>query len=435
MKVAVIGAGSSYTPELVGGFLTRQTQLPLNELVLMDLDPVKLGVVGGLAGRMLTQAGHRARLSLTENLDEALRGADFVLTQFRVGKLDARILDEKIPLGFDLIGQETTGIGGLFKALRTIPVIETISQRMEVLCPRALLVNFTNPSGIVTQYLATHSPVRAVGLCNVPINMHHDLARILGKPVTELELDYVGLNHLSWVTAARHQGTDLLPGLIDSGYQGATMKNIPGIEVDPLVLHTAGGLPSSYLNYFYYRDKQLAMLKQAKLSRGEECQSVEAQLLEIYARPTTVAAPPELEQRGGHLYSEVAVSLIDAVWNNTGAENVVDLRNDATSHPSGRILDFLEPDDVIEAPALVSRERFKGRPPLHRPNHHVMGLVQAVKAFERLAVEAAVRGDRDAAMQALLVNPLVGDWDRATACFDALLKAHRVWLPRFFGKT
>jgi len=426
--VAVIGAGSTYTPEMVEGFLRRRTALPVAELRLMDIDEEKLNIVGGLARRMLKAQNHPAKVVLTRDLDEALIHADFVLTQLRVGRLDARVLDEKIPLKHGLIGQETTGIGGFFKALRTIPVLLNIARRMEALCPRAFLINFTNPAGLVTEALQKHSSIRSLGLCNVPYNMLKESRRRVPEGSGPVEITYLGLNHLSWITSVKADGRDWLAEQLSNRSDVYRPSNVPNFGFEPDLLQCLGAEPSSYLTYFYYRDKTLKKLQADPVSRGEVCQQLEAELLELYRRPELTKKPAQLEQRGGAYYSEVAVSLIDAIANDKGEHHVVNVRN-------ARALEFMDDDDVVEVDCVVDAEGCHPVPLRGFHDDHIVGLMRQVKVYERHAVDAAVHSSRDAAMKALLAHPLVGDWNRGKACFDELLDAHRVWLPGFFAEV
>lgn len=425
MKLAVIGAGSTYSPEIFDGLIRRKKSLPFDEVVLMDIDARKLGIVGSFIQRMLETAGlGHIHCSQTDNLDEALRGADYVIAQIRVGQLPARIKDERIPLKYGLIGQETTGIGGFFNGLRTVPEILKVAKRMEVLCPDAWLINFSNPSGIVAQAVLEQSSIKMVGLCNCPINTLTDCRNWLNDP--EATMEYIGLNHLSWVTKVMSHGEDKLAQLLRQGAM-ETAKNIPDVEFDLEMLQVAGGIPSSYLNYFYLRNKQLAHLQSAELCRGEECVQIEKELLELYQQPTLTHKPEQLSKRGGALYSEAAVSLIDCLHNDKGETHVVDIRNEGA-------IPFLKDDDVVEISAAVRRSGITPQPITVMPNRQIVAMIQTVKAYERLTVEAALTGDRTTALRALMVHPLVGDFDAAKNCFDEMLEAHREYLPRFFGK-
>ena len=424
VKVAVIGAGSTYTPELVEGFIKREGILPLAELRLMDIDPGKLGIVGGLAGRMLEAAGSRARLSLGTDLDDALRDADFIVCQIRVGGLEARALDERIPLRHGFIGQETTGLGGLANALRSIPVVAGIAQRTTELAPGAWFVNFANPSGLVAEALVNGLGLeRVVGLCNVPINLRADIAA-LAPPGAKVEFEYVGLNHFSWVTKVWFDGREVLAEALRSGASFGAMRNVPGSDFEPGLLAALGAIPNIYLQYYYHRERQLEHLRAAPMTRAEECMAIERGLLSSYADPSLKEKPAALEKRGGHLYSEAAVSLIEAIANDTGAVHVVNTRNAGA-------LGFLGPRDVAEIACRVGRAGPVPIPVNGFDNPHIEGMVRMMKAYERCAARAALEGDRGAALEAFLLHPLVGDYDRGAAALDELLAAEAAWLPRF----
>lgn len=423
LKIAIIGAGSTYTPELIEGVINRNASLPVTELVLMDIDERKLNIVGGLCRRMVEKAGLKTSFKLTMDLAEALRDADFVLAQIRVGKLPCRILDETIPLKYGLIGQETTGIGGFFKALRTIPVMLEIAKLMEVLCPQAWLINFSNPSGILAQALQNHTKIKSLGLCNVPINMFAGVEQSLGR--SDLDIEYVGLNHLSFITGIKHQGKDLLQEALAQGVQGQGMKNIPLQGFSTELIQTIGAIPSSYLEYFYYREDKLKHLMEEKQCRGEVCVEIEERLLEQYQQESLAEKPKELEKRGGARYSEAAISLVDAIYNDKQELHVVNVLNQGA-------LKFMAEDDTVEVAAVIGKSGAVPVPIHHFCNTHVMELMKTVKAYERHTVKAAMDGDDDEAMKALLINPLVGDYNKAKQCYDEMKLAHRTYLPRFF---
>lgn len=423
MKIAVIGAGSTYLPELIEGFISRKASLPVTEFVLMDIDHPKLNIVGGLAQRMVKAAGHPAQVRLTMDLDDALTGAAYVLAQIRVGRLPARVLDETIPARFGFIGQETTGMGGLFNGLRTVPVMMHIASRMAALCPQAFMINFSNPSGIVAEALLNYTGVRMVGLCNAPINMIRDARHAVG--FEDAQVEYVGLNHLSWVTAIRHEGKDYLKEALDQGASFGNMKNIPGTSLPKACLIAAGGIPSGYLGYFYTREQRLAHQMAQPQCRGEICIDIEDQLLALYSDADLHIKPALLDKRGGHLYSEAAVSLVDAIHNDKNEAHVVNLRNEGA-------LSFMDPGDVVEINAVVGKH---GATPMPLPqfrNAHIEGMMRTVKSYEKLAVEAALTGDRATLLRAMLIHPLIGDADRASACMEAMLNAQREYLPQFF---
>jgi 6-phospho-beta-glucosidase len=421
LKVAVVGGGSTYTPELVEGFVGHSDRLPVDELVLLDPDPERLEVVGGLATRILARHGFAGSLVLTSDLRRAVDGANFVLVQLRIGGQQARLSDETLPLRFGCIGQETTGPGGFAKALRTVPVVLDIAeQAARDAAPDAWLVDFTNPVGIVTQALLDEGH-RAVGLCNVGIGFQRRFASLLGAAPSEVELEHVGLNHLSWERAVRVHGEDRLPELIDRfGDELADMIGVPAS-----LIRLLGAIPSYYLRYYYLTDEVLEEERaRGHRSRAEEVMDIERDLIEMYRDPGLDHKPELLEQRGGAFYSEAAAQLIASLHAGTGDVQIVDVRNE------GAIPD-LPADAVVEVPARIERT---GPQPLSLEPlaPELLGLVHQAKAYERLAAGAAVTGSRDLALKALLANPLVPSFGVATGLLDALLDANRHHLPRFF---
>lgn len=422
LKIGVIGAGSTYSPELMEGIIKRKNSLPVKEIVLMDIDDRKLEIVGGLCERMIKAENMDCNVILTKDLDVALDGADFVLAQIRVGKLPARVLDEKIPLKYNLIGQETTGIGGFFKALRTIPELMIIADRMNKLCPDAWLINFSNPSGIIAQALLNYTNVKMMGLCNVPINMKLSVEKKLG--LTDAEIEYVGLNHLSWITGIRRSGKDYLKDALDQGINSDAMKNIPASGFDTELIQTVGAIPNSYLEYYYFKDKKLKMLKEAEKCRGEVCMEIEENLLSIYSDSKLHVKPELLNKRGGAMYSEAAISLVDAIYNDKQEVHVVNILNNGA-------VDFMDDSDAVEISAVIGKDGPKPIKVENFQNKHIIELMHTVKAYERHTVEAAIKGDEKEAMRALLINPLLGDYNTAKACFEELKEAHKKYLPQF----
>ena len=419
LKIAVVGGGSTYTPELVEGLATRSDRLPVDELVLFDIDHERLEVVGGLAGRMLARAGWGGRLQRTGRREEAVDGADFVVVQLRVGGQAMRLVDETLPLEFGCVGQETTGPGGFAKALRTVPVVlELAEETARRGAPGAWFVDFTNPVGIVTQALLDRGH-RAVGLCNSAIGFQRHFAALLGVEPGQVQLEHVGLNHLTWERAVRVDGRDRLPELLEV-HGGAIAADL-GLPV--ALLQDLGVVPSSYLRY-YYATAEVLDEQRRRPSRAEEVAGIERGLLELYRDPALDTKPELLERRGGAFYSEAAAALIASLHAGTGDVQVVDVRNDGA-------LPGLPDDAVVEVPARVDAA---GAHPLPQAPlaPELLGLVQQAKAYERLAVEAAVTGDRTAARKALLANPLVGDYRVAAPLLEALLAASRPYLPRFF---
>ena len=400
MKLAVIGAGSTYTPELV----SHLSHLPVDELALHDVDAERLEVVGGLAQRMLARQDYTGALVRTADLNAALDGAAFVLVQIRVGGQQSRLQDETIPLRCGCIGQETTGAGGFAKAMRTVPVVLEIAERAD---PDAWIVDFTNPVGIVTRALldAGH---RAVGLCNVAIGFQRSFAAMLDVAPERLEVDQVGLNHLTWIRAVRLDGTDVLPELL-AGHGDAIAEEI---DLPRRLLDELGAVPSYYLHYFYKHDRVLAEQRDG-VPRAQTVAEIERTLLEMYRDPALVEKPALLDQRGGAHYSEAAVGLVRALHRGDGGVHVVDTRNGST-------LAGLAADDVVEVPARVGADGVVPIPqaPLAP---ELLGLVQHVAAYERLAAESSVTRDHVTARKALLAHPLIGQLDRVDALVDSLL--------------
>ena len=422
ITVAVIGSGSTYCPELVDGFLKAKDSLKLKKISFMDIDERKRTIVGDLCVRMLKNAGCDCEVVFTDDLDTSLQGADFVITQIRVGKLPCRHLDESIPKKYDLIGQETTGIGGFFKAQRTIPVIKHICDRIEAICPDAWLINFTNPSGIITEFVLNNTNVKNIGLCNVPIDMIDDVKEITGD---DSKITYVGLNHLSWITSIKKDGKELLPGLIESGFSPKVMANIKddGFSMD--CLKTIQAIPSSYLQYYYCREAKLQHQRESDKTRAQVCMEIEEQLLEIYQNKEIVTKPALLDKRGGHKYSLAAVSLVDSIANDKRDVHVVNIKNTGT-------LPFMADDDVVEIAAVIGSDGATPVPITEPINDHIIGLMRVVKTYEKYAVEAAITGSDEAALKGLLVHPLVGDWEKAQKCFEEMKEAHKEYLPQYF---
>jgi 6-phospho-beta-glucosidase len=415
-KVAVVGGGSTYTPELIDGFVRRSGRLPIDELVLLDVDADRLAVVGGLARRMLDRHGWPGRLVLTDERETALDGADFVLVQLRVGGQAARLVDETLPPRFGVIGQETTGAGGFAKALRTVPVVlELAEMTARRAAPGAWIVDFTNPVGIVTQALIDEGH-RAVGLCNVAITLQRHLATRFGVAPERVELEHVGLNHLSWERAVLVDGVDRLPEVLADAADIATELNLPED-----LIRKVGAIPSYYLRYYYLTGTVLEEQRDGH-TRARDVMDIEARLLDLYRDADLDQKPELLDRRGGAYYSEAAAQLIASLHDDAGDVQVVDVRNDGA-------LPDLPDDAVVEVPAIVDRA---GAHPLRlaplAPEQRE--LVLAVKAYETLAVEAARSGERSIALQALAANPLVGA-AVAEPLLEALIEANRQFLPRF----
>ena len=431
MKVTVIGGGSTYTPELVEGFISRASRFPLTELWLMDIDSARLEIVGGFASRMVTAQGSPFKVILSTDQREAIEGASYVITQFRVGQMEARRRDEYLGRRHGLVGQETTGVGGMAKALRTIPVILNIAEDMRTLAPGALLVNFTNPSGLVTQALNGYAPgVPAVGVCNSAITTKmmiiNQLQMATGKYIDlqSAELRTLGLNHLTWYRGFSVDGEDVWSRVLE-GYIEA-LKTDPDPEWDPRTIEILGLIPNSYLQYYYATDKKLAAQKNWPPSRAEEVIGIEKGLLAQYADPALQEPPADLMLRGGAYYSTVATQLLNAHYNDLAEIHVVNVRQ------NGAVAGW-PADWVLELPARVDA---KGIQPLPiEPLPPVCyGLISQVKAYELLTVEAAVQGSRTAAYKALLAHPLGPPADQVQGVLDDLLETNRPYLPQFFGE-
>jgi 6-phospho-beta-glucosidase len=410
MKLAVIGAGSTYTPELVSGLMRERERIDIRELALHDIDPERRAVLGSVSKRILDRQGFMGALEVTGELDRALDGADFVLIQIRVGGQAARLRDETIPAACGCIGQETTGAGGLAKALRTVPVVLEIAERARALATAdAWIIDFTNPVGIVTRALldAGH---RAVGLCNVAINLQRQIAGLLGVAPGRLIIDQVGLNHLTWVRSVWLDGRDVLEDVLSRHGDALAQE----IGLPRRLLEDLHAIPSYYLRYFY-AEREVVAEQRVGTPRARTVAEIESELLDLYRDPSLSEKPALLEQRGGAFYSEAATQLIASLATGRGDVQVVDVRNDAA-------LSELAGDDVVELPARIGRD---GPAPLPQPPlaPELLGLVQHVAAYERLAVRAARTGDRDTARLALLANPLVREYELADELLDRLLAA------------
>jgi 6-phospho-beta-glucosidase len=430
MKITVIGGGSTYTPELVNGFLERLATLPITELWLMDIDPERLNVVGGFAQRMVKAKGDPFKVVLSRNQREAIAGASYVTTQLRVGMMPARRGDEYLGLRHGLIGQETTGVGGMAKALRTIPIILSIAKDVREVASGALLANFTNPAGLVTEALNRYAPdVSAVGVCNVGITTKLDILEGLEKFTgAQIESDHallktLGLNHLTWHYGFTVDGEEMWPQIFPA-YVAEIMKEEEP-EWDHRTIQTLGMIPNYYLQYFYYTDKKFTEQKKWPPSRAEEVMEIEKDLLRQYADPTLTEPPADLMKRGGAYYSTLATQLINSHYNDLGQVHVVNVRN------NGAVKEW-PADWVLEMPAKVDSKGVHPLPADPLPAS-CFGLISQVKMYELLTVEAAVHGDRNAMYQALLTNPLGPSADKVQEVMDDMLETNKQWLPQFFG--
>ncbi|UOQ94585.1 6-phospho-beta-glucosidase [Halobacillus shinanisalinarum] len=433
IKVVTIGGGSSYTPELVEGFINRYEELPIKELWLVDIPAgkEKLESVGALAKRMVEKAEVPIEIHLSYNRKEALENADFVTTQIRVGLLEARALDERIPLKYNVIGQETNGPGGLFKGLRTIPVILDICREMERLCPDAWLINFSNPAGMVTEAVLRYSNLtKTVGLCNVPIGMKMGVAEMLGVDSERVYIEFAGLNHMVFGTDVYLDGeriTDLVLDKLSNG-TGLTMKNIVDLGWQPEFIQALGILPCPYHRYYYQTSEMLeAELQEMNETgtRAEVVKELEGELFELYKDPDLATKPPQLDERGGAYYSDAACRLISSIYNDKGDIQPVNTRNNGA-------IKSLPYDSAVEVNCVITRSGPKPISVCDLPVA-VRGLVQQIKSFERVASEAAVTGNYNQALLAMTINPLVHSDSIAKQMLDEMLEAHQDYLPQFYS--
>ncbi|MEK3941082.1 MULTISPECIES: 6-phospho-beta-glucosidase [Bacillus] len=433
IKIVTIGGGSSYTPELVEGFIKRYHELPVKELWLVDIEAgqEKLNIVGALAKRMVEKAGLPIEVHLTLDRREALKDADFVTTQFRVGLLEARAKDERIPLKYGVIGQETNGPGGLFKGLRTIPVILDIVKDMEELCPDAWLVNFTNPAGMVTEAVLRYTNLKkVVGLCNVPIGIKMGIAKALDVDVERIEVQFAGLNHMVYGLNVYLDGVSIMDQVLDElGNPNSqwSMKNIEAKNWEPSFVKGLGVIPCPYHRYYYKTKDMLEEEQKAaqeKGTRAEVVQQVEQELFELYKDPDLSIKPPQLEKRGGAYYSDAACNLISSIYNDKHDIQPVNTVN------RGAIAS-IPAESAVEVNCIITKD---GPKPIATGDLPVAvrGLVQQIKSFERVAAEAAVTGDYETALVAMTINPLVPSDEIAKQILDEMLEAHREYLPQFF---
>jgi 6-phospho-beta-glucosidase len=436
IKIVTIGGGSSYTPELVEGFIKRYNELPVSELWLVDIEAgkEKLEIVGNLAKRMIEKAGLPIDVHLTLDRKKALKEADFVTTQFRVGLLEARAKDERIPLKYGVLGQETNGPGGLFKGLRTIPVILDICKDIEELCPNAWLINFTNPAGMVTEAVLRYSNIKkVVGLCNVPIGMEMGIAKLLDVDHSRIRIDFAGLNHMVYGLDVYVDGQSVKDKVIDlltDPANSSFVKNVEGLGWEPEFIKSLNVLTCPYHMYYYKTNDMIEKdLKnsQAEGTRAEVVQKLEEELFELYKDPNLAIKPPQLEKRGGAYYSDAAVRLITSIYTDKRDIQPVNTRNNGA-------IASIPNDSAVEVSCIITKDGPKpiviGDLPVE-----VRGLVQQIKSFERISAEAAVTGDYNKAILALTINPLTPSDTIAKEIVDEMLEAHKEHLPQFFHKV
>ncbi|MFE7061346.1 6-phospho-beta-glucosidase [Sutcliffiella sp. NPDC057660] len=434
LKIVTIGGGSSYTPELIEGFIKRFEELPVKEIWLVDIEEgkEKLDIVGNLAKRMVQKAGVPIDIHLTLDRRKALKDADFVTTQFRVGLLEARAKDERIPLKYGVLGQETNGPGGFFKALRTIPVILEICKEMEELCPDAWLINFTNPAGMITEAVIRNTNIkRVVGLCNVPIGMEMGAAKLLDVEHSRVRIDFAGLNHLVYGLDVFVDGISVkekLITLLSDPDKSVTMNNIHAMGWEPEFLKALNLFPCPYHAYYYKTREMVEKEIQASKedgTRAEVVKKLEDALFELYKNPMLTEKPLQLEQRGGAYYSDAACRLILSIYTDKRDIQPVNTKNDGA-------IKGIPHNSAVEISCIITKEGPKpiavGELPVP-----VQGLIQSIKSFERVTIEAAITGNYETALLALTINPLVGSDKIAKKILDEMLEAHKVYLPNFFN--
>jgi 6-phospho-beta-glucosidase len=422
MKIVVIGGASTYTPELIDGFIARAGVLGLKEIWLVDPNAERLNVVGGFAQRMVKYANAPFRVELAGDRRRALDGADFVITQLRVGGQAGRHGDELLGRRHHLVGQETTGVGGFAKALRTVPVVLDIARDMRELAPQATLVNFTNPAGIVTEALVRHGGVPVVGLCNNAINAQRGIARMFHVEPSQVYIEQVGLNHLNWIRRISIGGDDATEQVLKVWVEHLRHSE-DAIHFPPFLLDMLHAIPSSYLQYFYLESQILARQDSGVPTRAEVVMDVERRLLERYSDPHLCEKPPELMERGGAYYSTAAAALIESLWGGDGAIHVVNTRNNGA-------IPNLPADVVVETPCTVGKDGAAPLPvaPLE-PQFH--GLASAIKSYELLTIDAAINGDEQAAMLALLANPLGPDAAGVEEVWEDIKRTNEGMMPQF----
>ncbi|HBQ7469891.1 TPA: 6-phospho-beta-glucosidase [Klebsiella pneumoniae] len=432
LKIVVIGGGSSYTPELIEGLLNRYHEMPVASLWLVDIEEgkEKVEIIAGLARRMIAKAGLTIEVVATLDRESALRDADFVCSQFRAGCLDARISDERISLKYGLIGQETNGLGGFANACRTIPIALEIAADMERLCPEAWLLNFTNPSGMVTEAILRHSRIKAVGLCNVPVIMQKGITTLLQcADEKEVVMQVAGLNHFIFVRQILHKGKEWLPEVIaeiNAGRDPLVPRNIPPFRWPSHLLQGLGMIPCAYLRYYYMKDDLLRQeLAEAggEGTRGEMVKQLEKILFDQYRDPHLAVKPKALEGRGGQYYSEAACELMNAIYNDKRIIMHVNTRNNGA-------INGLPDDCAVEVSSLITAS---GPLPLNVAPfpEDTLSLLQLMKSFERLTIEAALTGNRHTAWRALMLNPLIVSGEKLELALDEVIAENRQWLPAF----
>jgi 6-phospho-beta-glucosidase len=420
MKIAIIGAGSSYTPEIIEELVKLKDRLPVTSIAFMDIDEQRLEIMTGFCQRFMQHLGHQIQIEATTDQRRAIEGSRFVLTQIRVGGNAQRVLDEKIPLKYGVIGQETTGPGGMFKALRTIPVMLEIARDVEDVAPDAWIINYTNPTGLIAEAVNNYTAVTIAGLCAGVYFPRNAVQHALGVPGSSIYYDYFGLNHLNYGYNIHIEGQLLNEQDWSKISQVATWGS-----VNAELIRLMKVIPSSYLQYYFHTTQCVEQARAKVLTRGETVQQIEAEVFRHYADPAQVTKPEALSKRGGGGYSEIALSVMEAAYTNQDKIIIINV-------PNRGAVSGMPDDAVLEIPCLVNAS---GIFPLRQPEvpRIMWGLICAVKTYEQYTVEAAVTGSRETALLALMSHPLVGEYELAVSLLDEMLHANQAYLPQFFG--
>lgn len=416
-KLVIVGAGSSYTPELLEELAHRKDSIQAKEIMLYDIDPKRLQIMEGFCKRYAKHLGLATEVTATDDLDQALYGADFVDTQIRVGGNKQRVKDEKIPLKYGLVGQETTGAGGMMKAFRTIPVMLDLAKKMEELSPQGWIINYTNPTGLVTEAVTKYSKANIAGFCSGGIFPKMWVKEALGIDYNRVQYNFIGLNHLNFMSNITIDGRPVTEDEFE-----AIAKQNSSVDLD--IIKLLGVIPSPYLQWYYQTDEKIQKIKSDGYTRGEEVMKLEKEIYAAYGDEKQVTKPAVLAKRGGGGYSEVAMNFVNAVHNNIDTEMVVNV-------PNKGVIKFLPDDAVVEVSCLVNK---RGMAPLNVTEVPNMcwGIISAVKNYEQLAVEAAVEGDVRKMKLALLAHPLVRQHELVEKLVPELLEANKEYLPQFF---
>lgn len=435
LKLVTIGGGSSYTPELIEGYIKRKDQLPIKEIWLVDIPEgrKKLEIVGAMAKRMVKAAHLDWQVHLTLDRREALQNADFVSTQFRVGLLEARVKDERIPGSYGMLGQETNGAGGIFKAFRTVPVILDIVKDMKELCPNAWLINFTNPSGMITEAIKTYGKWdKVIGLCNVPVMAMMNEPETIGRKLSDLTYKFAGIDHFHWHRVFDHTGKEVTMDIIDQMYDGANAglpQNIFDVKFFREQLNQMKMIPCGYHRY-YYREQEMLDHSLAEFNgegtRAQQVIQIEHELFTLYQDPDLDYKPKQLAERGGAHYSDAACEAIASIYADKKTHMVVSTLN------RGSVPD-LPSDHVVEVSAQIGAAgalpmAFGHFQPAER------GWIQLMKNMELVIDEAAVTGDYGLALQAFIMNPMIKSGQKAKDMLDEMLVANEKYLPQFADK-